>query len=151
MASGVHGQWLEQAAWLGVACFAAFLPPSCGVHWTSASPLYGMHVPCLPDVDGASSPAVVPSQVGDGSGHGAYFWDQNATIMWVKLVGGNLNLEVRRQRGRVRTLSGKWGRSRGKARAYISYRVHRCCSEWFSCSCGLKRDAPRHRYVPRTQ
>lgn len=35
-----------------------------------------------------------PPTVGDGTGHGAYHWDQNTTTLWVKMKGGQ-SLEIR--------------------------------------------------------
>ena len=40
------------------------------------------------------APSSAPPRVGDGSGHGSFYWDTLASIMWVKLVGGGVNLEV---------------------------------------------------------
>ncbi|GAX81123.1 hypothetical protein CEUSTIGMA_g8557.t1 [Chlamydomonas eustigma] len=40
-------------------------------------------------------PYSAPPKIGDGSGHGAYYWDQSNTILWVKMVGGYRSLQVR--------------------------------------------------------
>ena len=46
------------------------------------------------DLMGRISPGDKPPAIGDGTGHGAYFWDQEATLLYVKMTGGR-NLEVR--------------------------------------------------------
>ena len=53
------------------------------------------------------APSASPPAIGDGQGHGAFFWDQLASIMWVKVKGGK-NLEIRTDNAvQVRTL---WNR-----------------------------------------
>ncbi|GFR40478.1 hypothetical protein Agub_g1045 [Astrephomene gubernaculifera] len=43
---------------------------------------------------GRVAPQNEPVRIGDGLGHGAYYWDQNNTLLYVKLMGG-MSLEIR--------------------------------------------------------
>jgi hypothetical protein len=43
---------------------------------------------------GRLTPELSPVKVGDGKGHGAYFWDQDNTLLYVKVKGGQ-ELETR--------------------------------------------------------
>jgi hypothetical protein len=49
----------------------------------------------LPDV-GRKAPEAKPPTIGDNTGHGAFYWDQNSTLLYVKMKGGQKGgLEVR--------------------------------------------------------
>ena len=45
-------------------------------------------------VVGRLAPEDKPPTIGDGKGHGSYFWDQDNTLMYVKVKGGK-SLEIR--------------------------------------------------------
>ncbi|GIL53447.1 hypothetical protein Vafri_9024 [Volvox africanus] len=46
------------------------------------------------DITGRITPESSPPKIGDGKGHGAYYWDQFNTLMYVKITGGK-HLEIR--------------------------------------------------------
>jgi hypothetical protein len=48
----------------------------------------------LPATGARLAPESKPPMIGDGKGHGSYYWDQDNTLLYVKMTGGK-NLEVR--------------------------------------------------------